>query len=148
MTRIFIDSTVLFSACLSASGASRMLVDRAARGELGLVLSALVLSEVGGNLADKAAPALPVFGRLLAAVPFEIVRPSKAEVLAAAAYTALKDAPIVAGAKRAGVDYLVSLDRRHLVGVPEISARSGLTIVLPGDLLRQLRAAEEEQPPE
>ena len=63
-------------------------------------------------------------------VPFETVRPSKRQVLQAAQYSALKDAPIVAAAKRAQVDYLVSLDRRHLVGVPEVAQRSGLKIVL------------------
>jgi hypothetical protein len=52
-------------------------------------------------------------------VPFETVHPSKEQVLGAAQYTAVKDAPIVAAAKRARADYLVSLDRRHLVGIPE-----------------------------
>ncbi len=144
MIRIFIDSTVLFSACLPASGASRAILERGVQGEIGIVVSALVLSEVGGNLADKAPLALPAFGRLLAALPLEIVRPSKAEVLDAAAYTAFKDAPIVAAAKRAHVVSLASLDRRHLVDPPEVAARSGLQIVLPGDLLRRLRQGEGE----
>lgn len=42
-------------------------------------------------------------------------------------YTALKDGPIVAAAKRAQVDYLVSLNRRHLVGVAEVAQRSGVS---------------------
>ncbi len=61
---------------------------------------------------------------------------TKDEVLQVAAYTVLKDAPIVAAAKRAEVDYLVSLDRRHLVGVEAVSEGSGLKIVLPDELLR------------
>jgi predicted nucleic acid-binding protein len=52
-----------------------------------------------------------------------------------------KDAPIVAAAKRAKVDYLVSLDRRHLVGNKEIEHRSGVKIVLPEELLALLRQA-------
>jgi predicted nucleic acid-binding protein len=59
--------------------------------------------------------------------------------LQAAEYCALKDAPIVAAAKRAQVDYLVSLDRRHLVGVKEVAQRSGLKIVLPSELLEKIR---------
>ena len=57
----------------------------------------------------------------------------------AARYTELKDAPIVAAARRTHVDYLVSLDRRHLVDVPEVALRSGLKIILPGALLAHLR---------
>lgn len=74
------------------------------------------------------------------AVPFELVRPTKRQVLQAAAYVALKDTPVVAAAQRARVDYLVSLDRRHLVSKPEIAERSGLRIVLPEELLVILRS--------
>ncbi len=59
--------------------------------------------------------------------------------MAAATYTFLKDAPIVAAAKKATVDYLVSLDRKHLVGVQEVAQGSGLTIVLPEALLDAIR---------
>ena len=48
-------------------------------------------------------------------------------------------AAIVAAAKTAEVDYLVSLDRRHLVGVAEVAQGSGLTIMLPEELLRRMR---------
>jgi hypothetical protein len=43
------------------------------------------------------------------------------------------------GPKRAQGDFLVSLDRRHLVGQPDIAQRSGLRIVLPEELLEALR---------
>ena len=72
-------------------------------------------------------------------VPFELVRPTKRQVLQAASYTVLKDAAIVDAAKRAKVDYLVSLDRRHLVGVPEVEMRSGLEIVLPKEFVEMIR---------
>ena len=45
----------------------------------------------------------------------------------------------VAAAKRAKVDYLVSLDRKHLVGVEVVARRSGLTIVLPDEALHAIR---------
>ena len=64
---------------------------------------------------------------------------NKQQVLEAAAYIALKDAPIVAAAKHAQADYLVSLDRRHLVGLPDIAGKSGLNIVLPSELLEEIR---------
>jgi predicted nucleic acid-binding protein len=82
---------------------------------------------------------LPAFHQFLDAVSFGFVRPTKQQVLQAAAYIALKDAPIVAAAKRAQADYLVSLDRRHLVGLPDVAQKSGLNIVLPKQLLEEIR---------
>jgi len=139
MIRAFIDASVLFAASLSPTGASREIIRQAVRGQITLVASKLVYGEVEKNLADKAPEALPAFHQFLDTVPFEIVRPSKRQVLQAAQYSALKDAPIVAAAKRARVDYLVSLDRRHLVGMPEVAQRSGLKIVLPSELLEKMR---------
>lgn len=77
-------------------------------------------------------------------VPFEIAAPSREEVLSAAECTELKDAPIVAAAIRARVDVLVSLDRRHLVGRPEVAQGSGLRIVLPEELLQEIRDEAED----
>jgi predicted nucleic acid-binding protein len=138
MIRAFIDASVLFAASLSPGGASREIIRQAIRGEITLVASKLVYEEAEKNLADKAPEALPAFHQFLDTVPFEMVRPSKGQILQAAQYTALKDAPIVAAAKRAQVDYLVSLNRRHLVGVPEVAQRSGLEIVLPSELLEEI----------
>jgi predicted nucleic acid-binding protein len=139
MIRVFLDSSVLIAACYSSTGASREIIRQAIRGTLQVVSSKLVVEETERNLTSKAPVALPAFQQFLDVVPFEFVRPTKRQVLQAARYTTLKDAPIVAAAKRAGVDYLVSLDRRHLVGVPEVAQRSGLKIVLPEELLEELR---------
>jgi hypothetical protein len=40
--------------------------------------------------------------------------------------------------------YLLSLDRRHLLGVPEVASGSGLSIVLPNELLERIRSRNEE----
>jgi len=139
MIRVFIDSSVLIAASYSPTGASHEIIRQAIRGIISLVVSKLVLEETRRNLAIKAPETLPAFQQFLDIVSFEIVRPTMRQVLQAAQYTALKDAPIVAAAKRARVDYLISLDRRHLVGVPEIAQRSGLKIMLPQQLLEELR---------
>ncbi len=139
MIRAFIDASVLIAASLSPAGASRQIIHQAIRGELILVTSKLVMDEVGKNLTDKAPEALPAFQDFLDTVPFDLVRPTKRQILQASHYTALKDAPVVAAAKRAQVDYLVSLNRRHLVGVPEVARQSGLKIVLPHELLEEMR---------
>ncbi len=139
MIRAFIDSSVLIAASYSPTGASREIMRQAIRGNVILVISKLVLEETERNLAGKAPKALPFFQQFLNTLNFEFVRPTKRQILQAASYTALKDAPIVAAAKKAQVDFLASLDRRHLVGVSEVIQQSGLNIVLPSELLEEIR---------
>lgn len=141
MTRAFVDTSVFFSACFSSRGASHAILQECLRGNVTLVISDVVLDEVRRNLtANPAGPRLvAVFQHFLGAVPFEVVQATKRQVQQAARYTALKDAPIVAAARRAKVDYLASLDRRHLVGVDVVARDSGLKLVLPEELLRAIR---------
>lgn len=61
----------------------------------------------------------------------EVLRPTKNEVVAAAQQVALKDAPILAAAKKARVDLLVTLDKQHLLGKPELARYAGIEIVTP-----------------
>ena len=139
MIRIFVDASVLFAACYSASGAAREIVRLAIQGELTLIISDVVQEEAQRNLTAKAPKALPFLAQFLELVPFEFGEATRQEVLNACAYTELKDAPIVAAAIQAQADYLVSLDRVHLVEVPEVAQESGIAIVLPGTLLKIIR---------
>ena len=49
------------------------------------------------------------------------------------------DIPIVLAAMDAGVDYLVTLNRRHFIDDPEVARKSGLRIGTPGDALAWVR---------
>jgi len=129
-----------FSARVVLPVARRALLDLCLLNQLEIVVSTLVQQETQRNLAKKAPAAVAQFQRLITILRLHVVDPSRADVIAAAAYTQLEDAPIVAAARSAQVDCLCSLDRRHLVDVPEVSARSGLAIVLPETLLATLRA--------
>lgn len=144
MIRAFVDASVFFSACYSEKGASYAIFRLALQGKVQLVVSEYVLGEVERNLAQKSPEDLELFEVFRDNVPFEVVTPSREDVLKAARYTDLKDAPVVAAAGKAGVDYLASLDRRHLVGRPEVAEGSGLTIVLPEELLHEIRRQAEE----
>ena len=140
MIRVFVDASVLFAACYSASGASREIVRLAIQGGIRLVMSDVVQGEVRRNLKAKAPKALPFLDQLLELVPFEFVEATRQEVLSAQAYTEMKDAPIVAAAVQAQAEYLVSLDRVHLVEALEVAEGSGMAIVLPGTLLQIIRS--------
>jgi predicted nucleic acid-binding protein len=61
------------------------------------------------------------------------------ELEQAAAYTARKDAPIVAAAVAANVDCSVTWDRKHPINPPEVAERSGLQVLTPGELMNSLR---------
>lgn len=140
MIRVFLDATILFAACVTRQeSASRVLLKLVLTGAVTGVLSDYIIAEARRNLQAKAPDSFHLFPRLVNADLYEIVNASKSEVLKAAEYTTMKDAPVVAAAKKAGVDYLVSLDRKHLVHAPGVAESSGLTILLPGDLLQILR---------
>ena len=144
MTRIFIDSSVFFSAAYSSRGHSRDLILMVLRGDVDLVLSRLVLEETRRNLAESAPKSLSFLEFVLESVPYEIVRPSKRQILEAAEYTAFKDAPIAAAAKMAKVELLVTLDRKHLLGRPDLARYVGADIVTPKEVVGRFgRAAED-----
>jgi len=113
------------------------------RGDIDLVLSRLVLEETRRNLAESVPKSLPFLEFVLESVPYEIVRPSKMQVLEAAEYTAFKYAPIVAAAKMAKVELLVTLDRKHLLGRPDLARHVGADIVTPKVAVGRLRRAAE-----
>jgi predicted nucleic acid-binding protein len=149
MVRLFLDASVLFAAAYSSTGASRELMRLALRGDAQLLISRFVLEETARNLSAKASSEISAtFRQLIAALDLKVIPdPSRENVLAAAAYTALKDAPVVAAAINAQADYLVTLDRKHLIDPPEVAEGSGLSIVLPADALAAAREASGSDAP-
>lgn len=139
MIRAFIDASVLFAAAYSTTGASREILRLTLREQVRLVCSEFAYKEARRNLERKAPKVVSDLETFWDTVDFEVVRPTKRQVQQAMQYTVAKDAPIVAAAKTAQVDYLVTLDRRHLFGRPEVAEGSGLTIVLPEELLEEIR---------
>jgi predicted nucleic acid-binding protein len=105
MSRLFIDSSVLFSAAYSSRGHARDLLMMAARAEVTLVISTLVVNETRRNLLENAPDVLDLFDLLIKTLPFEFVQPTRDDVLQAAKYAVLKDAPILAAAKKPRLTY-------------------------------------------
>jgi predicted nucleic acid-binding protein len=111
---------------------ARDLIAAAFRGEYTLTISALVLEETERNLTRKAAAAVPVFQFLKAVLAPLVATPPIELVQQVATVVEVKDAPIVAAALHAGVDCLVSYDRKHLLSQAEvIMARYGLIVTTP-----------------
>lgn len=140
LTKVFLDSSVLFSAAYSTTGASREILRSALRREIIAVVSRYSVKEARANLERKAPTAVEAFEQLIELLSPEVAAdPSLPELQAAASYINLKDAPIVAASLKANVDHLVTLDRAHFVADPKVAQRSGLSILTPDGLLTTLR---------
>jgi predicted nucleic acid-binding protein len=136
--RVFIDSSVLFSAANSTRGHSHDLIRMGARGEIVLVLSDYVFEETRRNLGSLSPPKETRLDEIISSAAIEIVEVTRKEVLNAAKIVVLKDAPILAAAKAAKVDMLVSLDKKHLLGRPELVEFLGAGILSPKEAFEQI----------
>jgi predicted nucleic acid-binding protein len=143
MPRLFIDSSVLFSAAYSSKGHARSLIVMAARDEIKLVISSLVMEETRRNLADFAPEVLPALEIIITLIDFEVVDPTKEEIIAASRVVALKDAPILAAAKVANVSLLVTLDKKHLLDRPELGSYANVQIVRPADAYHMISSHQD-----
>jgi predicted nucleic acid-binding protein len=139
MIRAFVDASVLYSAIISPAGGARELLKRHVRSEIELVVSHYVLEESHFNLTAKNPDLAGAVKLLLDVLALEIAETDTTGVKAAAQYTVLKDAPVVAAAIAGDCQYLLTFDRKHLLDQPDVAAKSGLTIITPGDLLGILR---------
>lgn len=144
MLKVFLDATILFSAAFSAKRASRELLRLAQQGKVDLVTSQIAITETERNLATKSDEGLLLFQVLMERLPITVLEnPSRIAVEQAAKYTALKDAPIVAGAIEAEADYLATFDRKHLINPPEVAANANITIATAGTVLEAVKHALE-----
>ena len=80
MTKVFVDSSVLFSACYSSTGASREIIRQGILEKIKLVISSHIIEEVERNLEKDAPNVIPIFQQFLSTVPFIVVHPTKHEV--------------------------------------------------------------------
>jgi predicted nucleic acid-binding protein len=138
MQRIFIDSSVLFSAAYSSKGHSRDLMMLGAAGNIKLFISDFVLEETRRNLALKQ-PALKILERIIHVAQIEIVSATVQQVKDAMKVVVPKDAPILAAARNARVDVLVSLDKKHLLGHPELESYLNAPILTPAEAIERLK---------
>ncbi len=138
---LFLDSSALFAGVVSAEGASRALL-LLAEGELiTITVSEQVVAETERAVARKVPRALLTYREALRSTGLRIVHdPSPHEVEAHRDIISHPpDVPIVVAAMQAGVDYLVTLNRRHFMDDPHVAARARLRIGTPGDALAWVR---------
>jgi predicted nucleic acid-binding protein len=132
----------------SATGASALVVETCHRGLTRAVSSRTVLLEAERNIRNELGnnPLLR-FYEALGLVDLEIVPdPTSREIEAQTRIIHAKDAYVLAAASGAGVDFLLTLDRKHFMTRAVLQAGLSFKILTPGDFLGRLVGGSEERP--
>lgn len=138
-SRVFIDSSVLFSAVYSTSGHSSDLLVMGAERQLLAVISDFVIIETRRNISELKPEKLVRLDHLLSTVQFEIAKVISKDVADAKEWIVLKDAPVLAAAKVAQVNMLVTLDKKHFLGRPELEAYISAPILTPKEAFQRIK---------
>ena len=140
--RLFLDTSALFSGIWSERGGARALLQLGEAGLVQLVVSRDVLDELERGLRAKAPEALGTLALLLDRARLTVVPAPRAPHVAEAEHWTkhLGDARIVAAARSARVDYLVTLDRSHLLDNQLLARNVSFPVGTPGSALAWLRA--------
>jgi len=139
LVKVFLDSSVVFSAFHSDTGGSMRIVREAFEYDIRLVISPRVIEEAVSSLTEKYPHTVPLFPRWLEHAKFSIVpKPSPRLVKQFEKIIASNDAPILAAAQRAKADVLVTLDRKDFIdNVAVRKAQLPFTIFTPGDFIKK-----------
>ncbi len=139
--QIFLDTSALVAAVLSDTDGARQLLKLSEANAITLWIGPTVLAQIDAVLSRKSPDSKPGLALLLDRADVQIgpLSDPDAQMRATPVVAYAADADIVAEALAARVDYLVSLDRQHLVG--HIEARELPFLAgIPGDCLVWLRA--------
>ena len=143
MTKVFLDANVYFSGSVSPTGASAFILQLILKGRIDVTASRLVLREAERNLRRKRPPKdLKSFRRFLQHAKLRVMpSPPEAAWMKYEGVIHPKDVPVLAAAVASKAAYLVTLDRRHFMTRVVSDAVPELTILTPGNFLRELTAA-------
>ena len=138
--KVFLDTSVLFSAVLSQTGGARKLLHLAEVGLLQLIVGPTVLREADEVVRRKAPASLPMLAQLLEAGQVETsLTPTSKQVESARSMVAyIPDARVLAEAIRAEVDWFVTHDKEHFLKAKK-SIKMPFEIGTPGDLLQRFK---------
>lgn len=145
--RLFIDACVLVAAANSPSGGSARLLQIAGEGKIRLAATRLVMHEAKINIIDiLGRPVWPWFCRIIGPLRLSLAdSPTAKEKKAWAKITSPKDVHVLAGAIKSKADFLITLDRRHILK-PSIQEVFPISILAPGDFLQQSGFSNSKDP--
>ena len=134
--KVFIDTNVLIAGVNSVTGASATILDLCEARVLQMVVSRQVLIEADRNFAAKFPQLVGRFRQFMHNLaPLMVEDPTPESMEKAATIIDRKDAPILAAAENANVDFLITLDKRHFLN-PKTRQKVMLKVVSPVEFLQ------------
>ncbi len=134
--KVFIDTNVLIAGLHSITGASATLLDLCEAGVIQMVVSRQVLIEADRNFAAKFPELVDRFRQFMRSLaPLMVEDPTPESMEKAATIVDRKDAPILAAAQNANVDFLITLDKRHFLN-PKTKQKVMLQVASPIEFLQ------------
>lgn len=141
MTKIFFDSSVLFSALYSKRGASYALVCFIKRKKIIGIITETVIAEVMSNVNKLPTHTDDSIEQFIAESGFLVRRYiTVSEIEPYVAVVEEKDAHVIAGALITRCEYLVTLDKKHIdTRVVKNFVKDRLSVVSPQEMLSRIR---------
>lgn len=137
--KVFLDTSALIAGIASSKGAARAVLQLAEIGLIEVFVSKQVIVEADRNIETKLNEMIDEYRKFMGILaPVLVDDPSQKEVKKFSSIIHPDDAPILASAVNAGVDFLVTWDRKHFTR-KNISIRSNMKIVTPGEFLKHFR---------
>ena len=137
MIKIFIDSSVLIAGLISDEGASSKILSFCESKIVEGWISSQVIKEVEENIKRKIPQILNGFQKLKLSSNLKILKIPNPSILEKARkwIKDKNDAPILAAAKQLDIDVLLTLYLRHFIKDTNVSKKSELQIMTPGEFL-------------
>jgi len=148
-TPIFFDASVLVAGSHSPQGGSALVLYACKADSFRAQTSFLVLLESLHALGRFPGQSQQRFHRMLLKIDWDLVPVPGGERLEYySRYIDRKDLHVLAAAVEGGAQFLLSLDRRHILAATEVVQQAGLAIVIlrPGDFIRQYYSQHEDYP--
>jgi len=143
--RVFLDTSVIFSAVFSPSGGARMIFRLAEAGALQIILGQSVIREADEVVRRKAPASLPDLARLLSFARVEVRKVSATDHLATAGQMVsyLPDVHVLAEALAVQPDWFITHDKEHFLRNEDLQQELPFRVGTPGDLLQHIKHAAQ-----
>lgn len=115
MSTILIDSSVLFSACKSKNGASALILAHCRKGTITGYISPYILGEVKKHVQHEEYIVKQRLHFFIQQSKLQVAIPTENEVKSCEQIIAVKDASVLAAAKKCTAHYLITLDKRDFM---------------------------------
>lgn len=142
-TRLFLDSSVLFSAVWSVSGGASKIISWASENKIVAAVSKNVIAEVESNVGKKMNEIYwPRLENLLVFLEIDRTTTNKNEMEKANKVIIAKDAVILVEAKRCKVDILVTLDKKDMLQPKVHKFMYPIKVMTPGEVINWISDQE------